>query len=102
MAENQLLPEDPATEKQRQLLRMAIVKNWLYPNPFAGQCEKWKNLTAGEADRLISTIPPERLGILEKQLKRKELSREHRTARAIGKEAESIVHEIGRTIDGGF
>jgi len=40
--------------------------------------------------------------VLEKELQQKNVKRDHRTASAIGKEAESIVHEIGRTIDGGL
>ena len=102
MAEQQFSPDAPATDRQRQLLKIAIAKEALFPNPFAGQYEKWENLTAGEADKLLSTIPPERLGILEKELQHKNWKRDHRTANAIGKEAENIVHEIGRTIDGGF
>ena len=102
MAEQQLSPDAPATERQRQMLKIAIAKEALFPNPFSGQYEKWENLTAGEADKLLSTIPPDRLGVLEKEFKERQKFREHRTAHAIGKEAESIVHDIGRTIDGGF
>jgi len=102
MAEQQLPPNAPATERQRQMLKIAIAKEALFPIPFSGQYEKWEKLTAGEADHLLSTIPPERLGVLEKELQQKNVKRDHRTASAIGKEAESIVHEIGRTIDGGF
>ena len=102
MEKQPISPNEPATEKQRQLLKIAIAREALFPNPFAGQYEKWEKLTAGEADHLLSTIPPERLGVLEKELQQKNVKRDHRTASAIGKEAESIVHEIGRTIDGGL
>ena len=102
MAEQQLSPEAPATDLQRQMLKFAIAKEAIFPNPFSGQYEKWEKLTAGEADKLLSTIPPERLGVLEKEFKERQKFREHRTAHAIGNEAESIVHDIGRTIDGGF
>ena len=102
MAEQQLSPNAPATERQRQMLKIAIAKEALVPNPFSGQYEKWEKLTAGEADKLLSTIPHDRLGVLEKEFKERQKFREHRTAHAIGKEAESIVHDIGRTIDGGF
>ena len=98
----QLSPDAPATDRQRQMLKFAIGKEAIFPNPFAGNYEKWEKLTAGEADKLLSTIPPERLGVLEKELKQKTRDRDHRTANAIGREAESIVHEIGRAIDGGF
>ena len=102
MAEEKLSPDAPATERQRRMLRIAIAKEALFPNPFAGQYEKWEKLTAGEADKLLSTIPPDRLGVLEKELRQINMKHDHRTANAIGKEAESIVHEIGRAIDGGF
>ena len=55
MAEQQLSPDAPATERQRQMLKIAIAKEALFPNPFSGQYEKWENLTAGEADKLLST-----------------------------------------------
>lgn len=102
MAEQKLSPDAPATARQRQMLKLAVKQGELFPNPFAGHYDKWEQLTAGEADKLLSAIPQERLGALEKEFQRKDVKRDHRTADAIGREAESIVHEIGRTIDGGF
>ena len=102
MAEQQLSPEAPATDLQRQMLKFAIAKEAIFPNPFSGQYEKWEKLTAGEADKLLSTIPPDRLGVLEKELRQINVKHDHRIAHELGKEAEGIVHELGRTIDGGF
>ena len=95
-------PDEPATEKQRKLLKLAVEKKELEPNPFAGQHEKWQNLTAGEADELLKSIPKDKLGVLEKELKGKERDKSHRIAGAIGKGIGDSIHEIGRTIDGGF
>ncbi len=92
-------PDAPATEKQRQLLRRAIQKNWLDPNPFVeGNHRKWETLTANEADKLLASIPPERLGILEKELNEKE----HSPRKGIGRATEEIIGMIGRSIDGGI
>jgi len=91
-----------ATAKQRQMLKIAIARDLLSPNPFSGQHEKWEKLTEGEAEGLLASIPPERLNVLEKDVREKTLNREHRLAHRIGREVENIVHEIGRTIDGGF
>ena len=102
MEKQPLSPDAPATDRQRQLLKIAIAREALFPNPFAGQYEKWEKLTAGEADKLLSTIPPERLGVLEKELRQINMKHDHRIAHELGKEAEGIVHELGRTIDGGF
>ena len=98
-------PDAPATEKQRQLLRRAIQKNWLDPNPFVeGNHRKWETLTAGEADKLLASIPPERLGILEKELNEKEHSpgKGMGITRSVGRATEEIIGMIGRSIDGGI
>ena len=94
--------DEPATEKQRKLLKLAVEKKELEPNPFAGQHEKWQNLTAGEADDLLKSIPKEKLGVLEEELRRKEQYKSHRLAHAVGRSIGNAIHEIGRTIDGGF
>ena len=61
MEKQPLSPDAPATDRQRQMLKFAIGKEAIFPNPFAGQYEKWEKLTAGEADKLLSTIPPDRI-----------------------------------------
>lgn len=95
-------PDKPATEEQRKLLKLAVEKKALEPNPFAENHEKWKNLTAGEADDLLKSIPKEKLGILEEDLGKRKQDKSHRLANAIGKGIGDGIREIGRTIDGGF
>lgn len=96
--------EAPATLYQRTILKLAIAEEWLQPNPFGpGKYETWKNLTAKEADQLLETIPPERMAVLEKKaLEKKRDDSQHPIARQIGRSAEEMIREIGRTIDGGF
>ena len=99
-----LAPDSPATEKQKNLLRLAVDKKWLDPNPFIQNYSKWENLTAAEADKLLASIPPERLGILERELKEKSrnLRNEHTIARSIGRGIEDELKQFGHTIDGGL
>ena len=93
----------PATTRQRELLRLAVQREWLYPNPFACDHAKWKNLTAGEADQLLASLPQERLGILERELNEEQRRRaEHGIARAIGRGLEDVIRQIGHSIDGGI
>ena len=93
----------PATTRQRELLRLAVQREWLYPNPFACDHAKWKNLTAGEADQLLASLPRERLGILERELNEQQRRRaEHGIARAIGRGLEDVTRQIGHSIDGGI
>ena len=93
----------PATTRQRELLRLAVQREWLYPNPFACDHAKWKNLTAGEADQLLASLPRERLGILERELNDDQRRRaEHGIARAIGRGLEDVTRQIGHSIDGGI
>ena len=96
--------ETPATFDQRTILKLAVAEEWLQPNPFGpGKYEKWKNLTAEEADQLLETIPPERMAVLEKKaLEKKRDDSQHPIARQVGRSAEEMIREIGRTIDGGF
>lgn len=98
------LPVDsPATAKQRALLQLAVQKEWLYPNPFACDHAKWKNLTAGEADRLLASLSPERLGVLERELmKPGRMYADRGIARGIGRTLEGAVRQIGHSIDGGI
>lgn len=92
-----------ATTRQRELLRLAVQREWLYPNPFACDHAKWKNLTAGEADQLLASLPRERLGILERELNEEQRRRaEHGIARAIGRGLEDVIRQIGHSIDGGI
>ena len=93
----------PATTRQRELLRLAVQREWLYPNPFACDHAKWKNLTAGEADQLLASLPRERLGILERELNEEQRRRaDHGIARAIGRGLEDVIRQIGHSIDGGI
>ena len=93
----------PATTRQRELLRLAVQREWLYPNPFACDHAKWKNLTAGEADQLLASLPRERLGILERELNEEQRRRaEHGIARAIGRGLEDVTRQLGHSIDGGI
>ena len=93
----------PATTRQRELLRLAVQREWLYPNPFACYHAKWKNLTSGEADQLLASLPRERLGILERELNEQQRRRaEHGIARAIGRGLEDVTRQIGHSIDGGI
>ena len=93
----------PATPRQRELLRLAVQREWLYPNPFACDHAKWKNLTAGEADQLLASLPRERLGILERELNEEQRRRaEHGIARAIGRGLEDVTRQLGHSIDGGI
>lgn len=102
-AQSQISPDAPATTRQRELLRLAVQKEWLYPNPFACDHAKWKNLTAGEADQLLASLPRERLGILERELNEDQRRRaEHGIARAIGRGLEDVTRQIGHSIDGGI
>ena len=93
----------PATTRQRELLRLAVQREWLHPNPFACDHAKWRNLTAGEADQLFASLPRERLGILERELN-EELCRraDHGIARAIGRGLEDVTRQLGHSIDGGI
>ena len=99
-----LVPESPATEKQKKLLRLAIDKKWLAPNPFIQNYSKWENLTAAEADKLLASIQPERLGYLEKELNERSRrpGKEHIIARSIGRGFEDELKQVGHTIDGVF
>lgn len=102
-AQSQISPDAPATTRQRELLRLAVQKEWLYPNPFACDHAKWKNLTAGEADQLLASLPRERLGILERELNEEQRRRaDHGIARAIGRGLEDVIRQIGHSIDGGI
>lgn len=102
-AQGQIPSNAPATTRQRELLRLAVQREWLYPNPFACDHAKWKNLTAGEADQLLASLPRERLGILERELNEEQRRRaEHGIARAIGRGLEDVTRQIGHSIDGGI
>ena len=102
-AQSQISPDAPATTRQRELLRLAVQREWLYPNPFACDHAKWKNLTASEADQLLASLPQERLGILERELNEEQRRRtEHGIARAIGRGLEDVTRQIGHSIDGGI
>lgn len=102
-AQIQIPSNAPATTRQRELLRLAVQREWLYPNPFACDHAKWKNLTAGEADQLLASLPRERLGILERELNEQQRRRaEHGIARAIGRGLEDVTRQIGHSIDGGI
>ena len=102
-AQIQIPSNAPATSRQRELLRLAVQREWLYPNPFACDHAKWKNLTAGEADQLLASLPRERLGILERELNEEQRRRaEHGIARAIGRGLEDVTRQIGHSIDGGI
>lgn len=102
-AQIQIPSNAPATPRQRELLRLAVQREWLYPNPFACDHAKWKNLTAGEADQLLASLPRERLGILERELNEQQRRRaEHGIARAIGRGLEDVTRQIGHSIDGGI
>ena len=102
-AQVQIPSNAPATTRQRELLRLAVQREWLYPNPFACDHAKWKNLTAGEADQLLASLPRERLGILERELNEEQRRRaDHGIARAIGRGLEDVIRQIGHSIDGGI
>ena len=102
-AQVQIPPDAPATTRQRELLRLAVQREWLHPNPFVCDHAKWKNLTAGEADQLLASLPRERLGILERELNEEQRRRaEHGIARAIGRGLEDVTRQIGHSIDGGI
>lgn len=102
-AQIQIPSNAPATTRQRELLRLAVQREWLHPNPFACDHAKWKNLTAGEADQLLASLPRERLGILERELNEEQRRRaEHGIARAIGRALEDVTRQLGHSIDGGI
>lgn len=102
-AQVQIPSNAPATTRQRELLRLAVQREWLYPNPFACDHAKWKNLTAGEADQLLASLPRERLDILERELNEEQRRMaEHGIARAIGRGLEDATRQIGHSIDGGI
>lgn len=102
-AQAQIPSNAPATTRQRELLRLAVQREWLHPNPFTCDHAKWRNLTAGEADQLFASLPRERLGILERELN-EELCRraDHGIARAIGRGLEDVTRQLGHSIDGGI
>ena len=102
-AQVQIPPDAPATTRQRELLRLAVQREWLHPNPFVCDHAKWKNLTAGEADQLLASLPRERLDILERELNEEQRRMaEHGIARAIGRGLEDVTRQIGHSIDGGI
>ncbi len=102
-AQAQIPSNAAATPRQRELLRLAVQREWLHPNPFACDHAKWKNLTAGEADQLLALLPRERLGILERELNEEQRKRtEHSVARTIGRGLEDAIRQIGHSIDGGI
>lgn len=102
-AQVQIPSNAPTTIRQRELLRLAVQREWLYPNPFACDHAKWKNLTAGEADQLLASLPRERLGVLERELNEEQRRRsEHGIARAIGRALEDVTRQLGHSIDGGI
>lgn len=102
-AQVQIPPDAPATTRQRELLRLAVQREWLHPNPFVCDHAKWKNLTAGEADQLLASLPRERLDILERELNEEQRRMaEHGIARAIGRGLEDATRQIGHSIDGGI
>ena len=102
-AQIQIPSNAPATTRQRELLRLAVQREGLHPNPFACDHAKWKNLTAGQADQLLASLPRERLGILERELNEEQRRRaEHGIARAIGRGLEDVTRQIGHSIDGGI
>lgn len=43
-AQVQIPSNAPATTRQRELLRLAVQREWLHPNPFACDHAKWKIL----------------------------------------------------------
>ncbi len=93
----------PATEKQRALLRLAIRKDYLQPNTFAGNYESWEKLTAAEAEDMLAALPPEKLDELEKELKEKPKKYQDRgLVRSIGRSIEDGIKQIGHAIDGGI
>ena len=102
-AQAQIPSNAPATTRQRELLRLAVQREWLHPNPFACDHAKWRNLTAGEADQLFASLPQERLDILERELN-EELCRraDHGIARGIGRGLEDVTRQLGHSIDGGI
>lgn len=102
-AQAQIPSNAPATTRQRELLRLAVQREWLHPNPFACDHAKWRNLTAGEADQLFASLPRERLGILEREVN-EELCRraDHGIVRAIGRGLEDVTRQLGHSIDGGI
>ena len=94
--------EKVATEEQRGMLKLAIEKNWLDPNPFEGQYAKWRTLTETEADSILSGISSERLGMLEREMRTARADRSgQQFAQRMGRGMEDFVREIGKTIDGG-
>ncbi len=101
--QKEILPDAPATSRQRELLRLAVQREWLHPNPFVCDHAKWKNLTAGEADQHLASLPRERLGILERELNEEQRRRtDHGIARAIGRGLEDVTRQLGHSIDGGI
>ena len=102
-AQAQIPSNAPVTTRQRELLRLAVQREWLHPNPFACDHAKWKNLTAGEADQLLASLPRERLGILERKLNEEQRKRtDHSVARTIGRGLEDVTRQLGHSIDGGI
>lgn len=102
-AQAQIPSNAAATPRQRELLRLAVQREWLHPNPFACDHAKWKNLTAGEADQLLASLPRERLGILERELNEEQHKQtEHSVARSIGRGLEDVTRQLGHSIDGGI
>lgn len=97
-------PEPRAMERQRMLLKLAIRRDWLHPNPFDGHYEAWKNLSVCEADRLLDSMSPARLEALEREYAGNDAKRQsaHPAAEQIGLAAENLITEIGRNIDGGL
>ena len=102
-AQAQIPSNAPVTTRQRELLRLAVQREWLHPNPFACDHAKWRNLTAGEADQLSASLSRKMLGILERELN-EELCRraDHGIARAIGRGLEDVTRQLGHSIDGGI
>ncbi|MBN2643288.1 MAG: hypothetical protein JXR78_16675 [Victivallales bacterium] len=95
----------PATEEQRDLLRLAIKKQWLHPNTFiGGNYEKWEKLSVDEAEQFLATLPPEKRERLEMELKtpKKHNHYGRDIARGAGRGVEDAFRQIGYSIDGGI
>ena len=90
-----------ATERQRALLSLAIRESYLDPNPFEYNYEKWKNLSADEADKILGSIPPKQFAVLEKgvQSKNHVIGGPGNLSRGIGQGSEEIVRQLGHNIE---
>jgi len=105
-------PEGPATDRQRIMLHEAQRRGLLKPNPFEGNHSLWKNLTAGQADKILGSLTTHDLGALEEFADHLPKNGERQPGKerpkmtdllaSMGRPTAEVMDSVGRSIDAGF